>query len=274
MIRLGQALLLILVLISALSPLHAGEEEVQAPAEPAENVEKQSRWADDQPPVQRINAFIDFYQTPTSESALVLVSYTRVMRDHHLITGTALLVEPNFDEPGDRGLGDMLIQYSYEPYHKLNAHPWTPSSLGSGLGLVVPTGELGKGSSVGSWVAIPTLGFVIPATDWFFLFPDLKYFHSFRHQEGALQIRAWQVELPMRFIPTRRLWFGVSPAVVSNLESDDTLVSYAVDVGWRITPQFAMSLEYNAIARGDQNFEDLINRRFEARWALNFSFGF
>jgi hypothetical protein len=290
MIRLFQIVLAVLVLISAVPPLYGIEADSQAPAEnveatpaenaenvepdPAENVEKKSKWEDDEPPVQRINAFIDYYKTPTSESAVLLVSYTRVMREHHLITGTALLIEPDFDQSDDRGLGDTLIQYSYEPYHKLNAHPWTPSSLGSGIGLVIPTGELGNGSSVGSWVAIPTLGFVIPATDWFYLFPAVKYFHSFQHQEGASQIRAWEIEVPMRFVPTQRVWFGLSAALVGDLESDDTLISYAVDVGWRLTPQFAMSLEYNAIASGDGNFEDLVNRRFDARWALNFAFGF
>ena len=69
----------------------------------------------------------------TFDSAYALVAYTYSVSSNSNISLTVPFLDPDLYLRGDTGFGDLLISFSYVPYLKIDANPWVPKTVGSGI---------------------------------------------------------------------------------------------------------------------------------------------
>jgi hypothetical protein len=70
-------------------------------------------------------------------------------------------LDPDVASGGNRGFGDLGIAWSYVPFLSISANPWIPRTVGSGIGVIVPTGDPDDGRSLGAVIVNPFLGLVV-----------------------------------------------------------------------------------------------------------------
>jgi hypothetical protein len=79
-----------------------------------------------------------FYWSATEKETVfaTILSHQWVFRaEHSLRSNWAVYTE----SPTGSGVGDVLIDYHYDPRARLSARPWIPRNLGLGMAVLLPT---------------------------------------------------------------------------------------------------------------------------------------
>ena len=99
-------------------------------------------------------------------------------------------------------MGDVLIDYHYDPGARLSARPWIPRNLGLGMAVLLPTGSEEKGTGLGSVVAIPSVGGGWLLSQSFGISGFMEYSHSL----GDQRVRVLSAGIALVYVSERELW--------------------------------------------------------------------
>jgi hypothetical protein len=194
--------------------------------------------------LSRLDVGIQYISQTGIDQATIEATYTQVFAAHHQIAMTAPLVDEGLDSSINMSAGDLGFGYTYTPGHALNANPWVPSDFGTGIGLLIPTGDPDKGTGLGSYVVAPRLGFIKRLGSNFVISPTITYEYSFKEQADGVEVREWVLGASIIYVGPRTLWVQWVPSYVADTNLDVGAFETTITVGKLFTRHFAMSLDF------------------------------
>ena len=237
-VYLMKRICLSVILTLALAPVYAQDGE-EGPVSGQGNQETSSAAAANNA-LSRLDVGI---QTGIDQ-ATIEATYTQVFAAHHQITMIAPLVDEGLDSSINMSAGDLVFGYSYAPGHALNANPWVPSDFGTGIGLLIPTGDPDKGTGLGSYVVAPRLGFIKKLGSNFVISPTIAYEYSFKEQAGGVEVCEWVLGASIIYVGPKTLWVQWVPSYIADTNLDVGAFEMTITIGKLFTRHFAMSLDF------------------------------
>jgi len=105
------------------------------------------------------------------------------------------------------------------------------------------------GRTLGSFIAMPYLGLVIPMGERFFFAPQVGYVHSFSKTVSGTNYRVLTAETGIAYIAENGFWISYFPQVLRDLESNEWAIDHRLVVGMMFSPRFGMSFDYVFVDR-------------------------
>ena len=231
-----------------------------------------------QPPdaTSRLDFGIDWFQTADGRVATGGLQYTWAPLTSHSFGAGLPLVDSGISNTEGSGIGDLQFQYNYVPSRKLTANPWVPNSLGLGLGLVVPTGNLEDGTGAGEWVVTPSLGWAWRVGKGFVLLPQAQYSYSFSEEPGVVHTELLAVRLVVLYVWKKLFWVQYSPGFGRDMENGVQGFLHKLVVGHQFTRRLGSSLDFASITHdipGNEAVSDSTTDyrlTLEVHWILAF----
>lgn len=215
-------------------------------------------WADQDPaeaeeerdPRHRISFGGQWFAASEGNSITGSLTYNWVPLKHHGFAATMPLVRSDVVGAKGSGIGDTRLQYSWVPSAKITAAAWVPSTLGMGFGLIVPTGDPGKGTGVDRWVAIPTFGWVFTFGEKFALQPSLQYLQSFGEESPEDSVRSANLVLTFLYVAKSGFWIDYTASIFRDFEPFETTnEDHFLTIGQQFTKVFGASATLGSIER-------------------------
>lgn len=220
-----------------------GHASVLGAAQPSED-------DDESGPRHRISFGAQWFDAAEGNSASGALTYFWAASDHHALAATVPVVLSDVNGAEGSGVGDTRLQYSWVPSAKITAAPWVPTTLGTGFGLIVPTGDPAKGTGVDRWVAIPTLGWVFTPGQHFAIQPSLQYLHSFDEGSPEDEIRSANLVLTFLYAAESGFWIDYTASIFRDFEPEVTTnEDHFLTIGMQFTRVFGGSATLGSIER-------------------------
>jgi hypothetical protein len=153
-------------------------------------------------------------------------------------------LDSRLDSRGGSGFGDTSLAFSWAPAVNLSVAPWVPRKIGSGLGIILPTGNAADGRGSDATILTPFVGLVFPITDNFYLYPTLSYLWSADKIITGEDISIGVVDLGAGWIPGGRFWVTVYAAIVRDFDTDDSHFNNQISLGLNLSEQWSGSFDY------------------------------
>ena len=220
----------------------------QAPAIFAQTDDSES--GDAQGPTHRLDFGIDWFDTPSGRRASSALRYVWAPLGSHSFSTAVPFSDTTIADNDGSGIGDLQLRYNYAPSVTLTASPWVPNRLGMGLGLVIPTGDVEKGTGSGQWVAAPSVGWVIVLREGLFLLPQGQYSRSFKEEQGARKLEVAAVSFGLLYVWNKRFWVNFTPAYIDDLEQEVSGIAATLILGLQPTRRVGLSLDIAALRNG------------------------
>jgi hypothetical protein len=225
-------------------------------------------------PRHRIDLTGVFLNGETSDSLNGLVSYAYNVTENSNLTLTTPYLDPNLDEGGNSGFGDLVAAYSIVPSVKIGVNPWVPRTVGSGLAVLIPTGNAKENRSLDTWVVFPFLGLVQPLSDRLFIAPQIGYLHSLDATAAGTKLRLVTAEMGFSFVAFNGFWASYFPQFVRDLETDDWAISHRLSVGKKLSQKFGISVDYVFVDQYSFGNDAPQDSGFDKQLEANFHFIF
>lgn len=259
----------------------AGESRIDALEEP-ERSEPDGVQADDQSGevVARhlLDVSLDRLGRTDQNVTTLSLAYTWAPGEHHSVNVTTSFLDPEGLGPAEENegflLSDTVLNYSWSGRTKVEARPWLPNRFGSGLGLVIPTGDAEKGAGGDMWVANPYLGLVKTVSEKLVILPTLSYTQSFAEGDLAVPIQAIGAEIGLLYELSSKWWLFYRPTIMREFELSETILINLLQVGRAVGKRHGVSLEYGAVS--DEVYSQMIGFRSNVNYRLSLlaHFGF
>jgi len=221
----------------------------------------------------RLDIAYSFTDDTPNDSAVLQAQYTQIFARQHQVVLQVPFADANTSESPGLRLSDTRLGYSYTPGQELTANPWVPSEIGTGVGLSIPTGDFDEGTSTGSWVMSPRLGFVAVRSTELFIAPSVQYVFSFGEKDEAARISSLVVKAPVTYVGVRSAWFQWTPEYLRSLRADDGAFVNSFRLGKLFTPNLAISLEYSRSAYFVEDAGEFDEKNVDV-WSVFFAFPF
>ena len=196
------------------------------------------------PPRNRLDFSLAFLDTLGLDSLHFVFGYTYSLTPNANLSLTLPIVDGDVAERGGYGLGDLELAVSFTPFLKIAANPWVPKTVGTGLVLLLPTGDPNQDRGLGAFVLNPFVGGVLPLSDSFFLLPQVAYSHSFHETSADVDIRLGTVSVGLTFVSFNGFWVGPLVEFVRDFDTDETAVNYDIIVGKEFSSGLGVSVQY------------------------------
>jgi len=249
-IRLAIAPLLFAIALPPVIGLKRQEEP--EPSEKQGSPETGSGTADSEEQTkQRFGFGVDFFDSPDGRMFRGGFNYNWAPVASFSFAATLPVVDSRLGDVAGSGVGDLLLRFNWTPAHKLTANPWVPNSLGTGVGLLIPTGDASKGTGGDQWVIVPTLGMVLRLGKRSSLLPQLQYMRSVSEGELAQGMETISVSLGILHVTRSQFWIQYTPALSYDAVAETNELDNTVILGQQFTRRFAASLELGTMNIGD-----------------------
>jgi hypothetical protein len=214
------------------------------------NAQDDSFQADSESPAAALNRHrIDlsaiYFASDEFDSLIGLFGYAYNITSKSNIAVEVAYLDSNFGRDGGSGIGDSSITYSYEPRVGLSVHPWVPKKVGSGISLVLPTGNTKDSRSLDAVLVNPFIGSVFFLADNFSLQPLLSYSHSMDPIINGKDVRLLTAEVGIVWMGKKELWVAFYPSYVRDFEVNESHVNFSLSVGKMISSKWGGSVEYS-----------------------------
>lgn len=192
----------------------------------------------------RIDASALYFDSQGFESVIGLFGYAYNLTPKSNIALEFAYLDSNFGRSGGSGIGDTSITFSYEPRAGLSVNPWVPKKVGSGIGLVLPTGNPRDGRSLDAVLVNPFVGGVFFLTDSLALTPLLSYTYSLDTMINGNDVRLLTAEIGIVWAGKNELWVGFFPAYIRDFSANESHVNLSLSVGKMFSRRWGGSIEY------------------------------
>lgn len=200
-------------------------------------------------PRHRIDISAIFLDSVSADSLNGILGYTYNFTSNSNFNISVPYLDPERGMGGNSGFGDATMALSFVPSVIVSANPWVPRTVGTGVAILVPTGNANEGRSLDTWVVAPYLGFVIPLTDRVFLAPQLGYIHSVDKTVADTDLRLVFGEVGLSFVAFNGFWSSYFPQFVRDLESDKWAINHRFAIGKMLSQNVGVSMDYTFIER-------------------------
>jgi hypothetical protein len=253
----------------ALSTVLSHAAGTASPEEPAqtggtsEQTEAPAAVPEDQA-TQRLDFGFDYFESPDGRVLRTGFNYNWAPLGSHSFAATLQVVDANEGS----GPGDTLLRYNWAPKQSLTANPWVPNNLGTGIGLLIPTGDPEKGTGGDQWVIGPTLGIVTRLGQRTSLLPQLQYLRSFGEGDLALGTETLSLSFGILHVTRSEFWVQYTPAVSYDADAEQYELDNTLVLGRQFTRRFAASLDLNTMNLGEPHNSPGQGSEFDYRATL------
>jgi len=194
-------------------------------------------------PRHRFDGSFAFLDSADVDSSFLLLSYTYSLKQTVNLSLTLPLIDPDVGTSGTNyEPGDLGIAISWVPFFEISANPWVPKSVGTGLFVLVPTGQAPR--TFDAWVINPFLGFVLPLSDhWFFLPQGAMYWGLDRTAFGT-DVEVFSLSAGLTYVSDSGFWATVNAELARDFFFDETAVNWEATVGKMFSPRFGLSADF------------------------------
>jgi hypothetical protein len=220
-------LLMLSFILGATPPVAAGDDEAERP-----------------PPVNRVDFTSVYIDNATSDSFIGLFNYTRNLSSKSNFGIQASYLDALFGKSGGTGLGDTTLTYSYLPNAKMSVGPWLGRVVGSGLSVVLPTGDENAGRGFGSTILTPFLGTLVSITDRLSFAPTLVYAYSLNPSVTGKDIRVALLDLGFTWVGHSGWWASIYFGYLKDYESSNTSTGGRLSAGKQFSNGLGLSAHF------------------------------
>lgn len=200
-------------------------------------------------PNQRLDFSATYLNGLDSNSLDAMVTYTHTVNTDTNLSLAVPYKDPNLSESGDNGFGDIIGIYSFVPSLIIDASPWVPATLGSGIAVLAPTGSTAEGRSLDSWVFVPFFGYAVTLTDDIFIAPQVSYVHSVDEVITGGKLRLLSAEIGVTYVNFYGFWASYFPELTKDLEANEWSMNHRVSLGTMLTKHSGISVDFTRVER-------------------------
>lgn len=197
------------------------------------------------PSHHRLDFGLIYLDSSAEDSINVELSYAYNFSSDSNISATISYLDTSVDKKGGEGFGDTALNFSWSPFTPLSVGPWVPKKIGTGVTVVLPTGDEKKGLGTGTTIIMPSLGFAYGLTDTFYLFPALVYGRSMDHIANGKDFDVGWIDLGAGWTLADRYWIRLYAAWIKDFEADDTHLNTALSLGVLFSERWSASFDYS-----------------------------
>lgn len=258
-------LLHILLLILTAQPALAQDESDQTPSGDAALADRLRN---------RIDITALYLDTSSSDSVTAVIGYTRDLASNMSFGLQLMYLDSDFNGEGSRGLGDSTLIFSYVPKLSVANNPWLPKRVGTGVSVLLPTGDADERRGFDVTVITPFTGLVYPLSDRLVFLPSLAYAHSFGKAITGTEIRVGSLEVGLSYVGFEKFWVGISPGLLHNFEDGETYSNFRAEFGLPFNDRMGMSADWTDAEEINFNFTPGTNTAFDSLFSVSLYFVF
>jgi hypothetical protein len=195
-------------------------------------------------PANRVDFTSVFIDNDQSDSFIGLFGYTRNLSSKSNFGIQAKYLDARFGKGGGTGFGDTTLTYSYLPSAKMSVGPWLGRIVGSGISVVLPTGDEREGRGLGSTVITPFLGTLISITDRLSFTPTLLYAYSLNPVITGKDVRVALLDLGLTWVGQSKWWASIYLGYIKDYESSHTSTGGRLSAGKQFANGFGLSAHF------------------------------
>ena len=193
----------------------------------------------------RLDFSIAYLDTFLDDSLSGAIGYTYSLTPNTNIGGSISYLDSRFDQDGGAGIGDTSLTLSWAPAVANSVQPWVPRRVGTGLSVILPTGDPVDGRSLDATVIAPFLGLVYPVYESFFIYPSLSYYRSIDKIFTGADLNIAVADLGVGWVSSKGVWVNLYAALVRDFEIDEGYLNTAISVGMVFSKNWGASIDYN-----------------------------
>jgi hypothetical protein len=195
-------------------------------------------------PVNRLDFTYAAFDSVSLDRLTGFLGYTRSLSSRSNLNLRVAYVESRFGLSGGTGLGDTTVTWSYLPNFELSVGPWVPRIVGSGVSVMLPTGDESQGRGLGSAIITPFVGTVIPVTDTFSIAPNLLYAYSIDPIFTGNDVRVGLLDLGLSVVRNSGWWVNFYFGYIYDFEAANNSFGNRLSVGKRLSNGLGLSAHY------------------------------
>ena len=241
----GDRNLLVALLVAAFVAAPVAGEEAVVKSTDASDIEAEAIASAD--PHHRLDFGLEKFGSDERDIKTFSLGYTWAPGQQHALNINVDIVDSRLGDVEGDGLSDSVVTYSWAPSEKVTAKPWLPRRFGTGLSLVVPTGDLLEGTGSDMWIAAPFVGWPVTIGKGITLLPSLAYLRSFSEGDLSIPIEGLSLELGLVSAIGPKWWITLLPAVTEELVLHETIFSISAQVGREFGTRHGISIEYGYV---------------------------
>lgn len=192
----------------------------------------------------RLDFSLNYLESDFDDSLGTTLGYAYSLTQKTNISATVSYLDSRLDKEGGSGFGDTSLAFSWTPAVNLSVAPWVPRKIGTGLGIILPTGDATDGRGLKSTIFTPFVGLVFPLNDSFYIYPTLTYLWSADKIITDEDIRIGVADLGVGWISARGFWITAYGAIVRDFEADDNHFNRQVSLGLNLSERWSGSFDY------------------------------
>ena len=200
-------------------------------------------------PGHRIDVSGIIFDSDSADTLAWVFAYTYDLAESINVSVTIDYLDIDFGSTGSRGFGDSLLSISWTPFTRISANPWVPRNVGTGMDLLIPTGDANEGRSLDTYVIGPYLGFVYPVSAHFTIAPNLSYYHSLDEDPFGLDIRTLSANVDLTYVCCSNFWISYTPELFRDTVTNDTGYNHSFVMGKMFSDHFGVSGGYDFLER-------------------------
>jgi len=225
-------------------------------------------------PRNRIDITALYLNTSNLDSATAVFGYTRDLASNMSFTLQTTYLDSNIHGRGGAGFGDSSLTFSYVPNLSVVNSAWLPSRVGTGLSVLLPTGNANERRGFDTTIVTPFTGMVYPVRKKFLILPSLAYAHSFGTPVTGKNIRVGLLELGISYVSPKKFWVGAYPGILHNFEDGRNYTNIRLAVGAQITDRIGLSFDWSETEQINFNFTPGTQAQYTGLWNVNLYFQF
>jgi hypothetical protein len=223
----------------------------------------------------RIDMAAVFFDSEESDSLIGLFGYTYNLGPKSNLGFEISYLDSNFDENGGSGFGDMSATWSWVPFVPISAGPWVPKRVGSGISILLPTGNTSDGRSLDTTIITPFLGLVVPISDsTFSILPSLSYSYSTDTSVFGEDIRIGIADVGLNWVSDKNLWADFSISYIKDYEGHDTHSNIRISLGTVFSNGLGLSVMVTDLEFFVPGSLPGSEARFEQEYSINLHYNF
>ena len=225
-------------------------------------------------PVNRLDFTYAAFDSDSLDKLTGFFGYTRSLSPKSNLNLRVAYLESRFGVSGGTGLGDTTLTWSYLPNFELSVGPWVPRIIGSGVLVVLPTGNEKQGRGLGSTIVTPFVGTVIPVTDTFSIAPNLLYAYSIDPIFTGNDVRVGLLDLGLSLVRNSGWWVNFYFGYIYDFETDNTSFGNRLSFGKRLSNGLGLSahfIDYESFVPG---VAPLATQQYNRLYELTISYSF
>jgi len=200
-------------------------------------------------PSHRFDVSRVLFDAESLDALAWVLTYTHNLTAISNISITIDYIDSDLGASEFSGFGDSLISFSYTPFTRISASPWVPKNVGIGMDLLLPTGNVDEGRSVGTYIFGPYVGFVFPVSANFTIAPNLTYYYSSDEDPLGLDIRTFSANINFTLVCCNNFWVAYIPEFLRDNVLNDTGYNHNLVVGKMFSDHIGVSAGYSALER-------------------------